>query len=232
MEVVSEILSGAPVHDSPEWRFWIEDILRQHQRTLNELTMPVFDDLRIEPTARNTGAKAPSFENYNMGAAGGYYLYSFDDAVAGSQKEIFFTMQMPHGWLYDGHIDIHVHWIGNVADASPVAAPYWGLEYTWKKIGSIFGAGNTIYTDGFNYTSGTDYDLNVTAWKHYISKFSEIEATVAGGDGMSSIMICRLFRFSSDALDTYNQVGNKCGLLYVDAHHVLDARGSREEYVK
>ena len=35
-------------------------------------------------------------------------------------------------------------------------------------------------------------------------------------DGLSSILIGRLFRNSSNVADTYNVSGNKCGLLYID----------------
>jgi hypothetical protein len=59
------------------------------------------EDLRIEPQARTTGVNVPTFEKWYDDAAGtsrGVYLYSFDDAIASSEKEIFFTMQMPHAW--------------------------------------------------------------------------------------------------------------------------------------
>ena len=43
-----------------------------------------WDDLRVEPVARTTGANAPKFEKWYDDAAGtsrGVYLYSFDDAA-------------------------------------------------------------------------------------------------------------------------------------------------------
>lgn len=47
-----------------------------------------WDDLRVEPVARTTGSNAPTFEVYFTDGTGsrGVWLYSFDDAAAGSQK--------------------------------------------------------------------------------------------------------------------------------------------------
>lgn len=193
-----------------------------------------WDDLRIEPVARNTGTNAPSFEQWaddnglgDTGTSRGVYLYSFDDALAASEKEIFFSMQMPHSWKGTS-IYLHVHWIGNLADTT--AAPRWGCEYNWKDIGRVFGATNTIYTDGSNYTEiGTDADI--VAGKHYISKFTTLVPGASAVD-MSSVLIGRIFRNSSNGADTYNVASNKCGLLYIDAHYEIDTMGSRSEYVK
>ena len=185
-----------------------------------------WDDLRVEPIARLTGANAPSFEKYYDDAAGtsrGVYLYSFDDAPAGSEKEIHFTMQMPHDWN-GGDVHIHVHWIGAVADTD--ATPRWGLEFIWKNIGQVFGDTIIIYAVG-----NEQGDTNIIANKHYITEF--IAQTPDGTqNGLSTILIGRLFRDSGNAADTYNSAGAKCGLLYIDAHYVKDAIGSYLEYQK
>lgn len=185
-----------------------------------------WDDLRVEPVARTTGSNAPTFEKWlddSGGTSRGVYLYSFDDANAGSEKEVHFTMQMPHGWN-GGDIHIHVHWIGAVADTT--AEPRWGLEYAWKEIGEVFGDTTIVY-------AATKYptDADVTAFKHYLTEFS---ATSPGStaDGLSSVLIGRLFRDSANAADTYNATGAKCGLLYIDAHYQLNSIGSTDELSK
>jgi hypothetical protein len=194
-------------------------------------TATAFEDLRIEPTARTSGTNAPTFEKWlddSAGTSRGVYLYSFDDAAANAEKEIFFTMQVPHNYKLGGAINIHVHWIGNNADTA--AAPRWGLEYAWKDIGEVFADTVIVYSDGSNYTaSGTD--ANVSALKHYISKFAAITPGTTE-DGMSSILIGRIFRNSSAAGDTYDVASNKCGLLYIDAHYEIDSFGSSSEYTK
>ena len=203
-----------------------------HQTMVGE-AMP-WEDLRIEPVTRTTGINAPVFEMWIQDAGGtsrGVYLYSFADVVVAAEKVVFFTMQLPHTWAQNS-IYLHVHWIGTPEDVtnSP-AAPLWGLEYTWANIGSVYPATQVVYTDvGVNYTeSGSD--ATVTLFKHYISKFSAI-APSASENGVSSVLIGRLWRFSSSASDTYNQAGNKCGLLYIDAHYQMNSLGSNEEYAK
>lgn len=183
-----------------------------------------FDDLRIEPVARNTGANAPTFEKWFDDLAGtsrGVYLYSFDDAALATEKELFFTMQMPHSWA-GNDIYLHVHWVpAATVNSSDVV---WGLEYVWKDIGETFGDSTTITS---SLTLVPD-DANITAGKHYISSFGAITPG-ASANGISSILIGRLFRNSSNGNDTYT---NKVGLLYVDAHYQIDTLGSTEEYTK
>jgi hypothetical protein len=189
-----------------------------------------WEDLRIEPSARTTGANAPTFEKWYDDSAGtsrGVYLYSFDDAAGGSEKEVFFTMQMPHAWD-GGSIAMHVHWVGAVDDTT--ADPRWGLEYAWKDIGEVFGDTTIVYSDGTHVTTA-GADANVTAGKHYITEFADL-APGSTADGLSSILIGRLFRDSANAADTYNAAGAKCGLLYIDAHYQLNSLGSDEEYTK
>jgi hypothetical protein len=191
-------------------------------------TAQPWDDLRIEPTARTTGSNSPTFEKWYDDAGGtsrGVYLYSFDDAVGGSEKEVFFNMQLPHSWNQDD-IAIHVHWVGAVADTT--SAPRWGLEYAWAEHGATYGDSTIVYSDGSNYTeAGTD--ANITQHKHYISKFTALSPTTSQ-DGVSSVLIGRLFRDSANAGDTYNAEGAKCGLLYIDAHYQLARLGSTDEY--
>lgn len=189
-----------------------------------------WEDLRIEPVARGTGVNNPAFEQYFTDGAGsrGVYLYSFTDAGAGNEKEIYFTMQMPHAWK-GTTIHIHVHWVGNNADAA--ANPRWGLEYTWTDIGSDFANTVPIYSTSEKVGAGGVADPDVTPGRHYLTELPDITPS-ATQDGLSSILIGRLFRDSADAGDTYNVAANKCGLLYIDAHYEVDALWSADEYSK
>lgn len=186
-----------------------------------------WDDLRVEPTVRAAaGAGVPSFEKYFDDIAGtskGVYLYSFtDEAVAGNEKEIFFTMQMPHSWKVGTDIIFHVHFVPSATvNSSDII---WGLEYTWKAIGEVFGDTVIVYSS----TTLMPDDANITVGKHYIAEFSDLTPG-STASGLSSILIGRLFRNSSAAGDTYT---NKVGLLYMDAHFQVDSFGSFDEYVK
>lgn len=189
-----------------------------------EGTAQPWEDVRIEPQARTTGANAPSFEKWYDDVAGtsrGVYLYSFDDATAGSEKEVFFTLQMPHNWN-SGDIHLHVHWIGAVADTT--ATPRWGLEYAWKEPGAAYGDTTIIYAVG-----NEQGDTDITAHKHYITEFAVLTPG-STADGLSSVMIGRLFRDSANGADTYNATGAKVGLLYIDAHYQIARIGSNDEY--
>ena len=199
-------------------------------------TAKPWEDVRIEPSVRSTsGVRIPAFEQWaddsglgDTGTSHGVYLYSFTDETTNNQKEIFFTLQLPHAW--DGVlVSLHVHWLGAVADTT--AAPIWGLEYAFKSIGQTFGATEAIiYTDGKNY-NGVGDDADIVAGKHYLSEFADITAG-ATNNGISAVLIGRLFRRSGDASDTYNAAGAKCGLLYVDAHIQMNSIGSTDEFAK
>lgn len=189
-------------------------------------TAKPWDDLRIEPTVRAAaGAGVPAFEKYFDDVAGtskGVYLYSFtDESVAGNEKEVFFTMQMPHAWD-GGPISMHVHFV----PASTVASSdiVWGLEYTWKDIGETFGDTTIVYSS----TTLNPDDANIIAGKHYIAEFADLTPGTTA-DGLSSILIGRLFRNSSSGSDTYT---DKVGLLYIDAHYQINSLGSTDEYTK
>jgi hypothetical protein len=179
-------------------------------------TATVWDDLRIEPTSRSSGAKAPTFANWK----GGLYLYDFDNAALASEKEIFFTVQLPHGWKEGSAVEPHVHWV-NKATGTAGHVVRWGLEYTKSVIGGTFGASTTVY--GTTIAGGGDITV---ADEHMLTDFASIDMT---GDTISTVLVCRLFRNSSNAADTYT---GTAGLLYIDWHVELDSMGSKTELAK
>lgn len=184
-----------------------------------------WDDLRIEPSVRQAaGTGVPTFEKWfddNVNTSRGVFLYSFTKENTANQKEIFFTMQMPHSWD-GGTFDIHVHW--TPAATENATEVIWGLEYCMKDIGEVFADTVIVYSSG---TLVPD-DANITQYKHYISSFAGITPG-ADANGLSMILIGRVFRRSGDTSDTYT---NKVGLLYIDAHYQLNSLGSTDEYIK
>lgn len=180
-------------------------------------TATVWDDLRIEPVVRSTGVKAPTFTSW----AGGLYLYDFDDAVVASEKEVFFTVQMPHGWKEGSAVEPHVHWLNKTAGTAGQVIR-WGLEYSKAKIGATF---STTTTTVYGTTIAGGGDITV-ANEHMLTDFASIDMT---GDTISTVLICRLFRNSSDAADTY---AGTAGLLYIDWHVEINSMGSKTELAK
>ena len=175
-----------------------------------------WDDLRIEPVVRGTGAKNPAFEVW----LNGVYLYSFDDATAGSEKEVWFQVQMPHSWKEGSTVEPHVHWTNKTAGTAGQVIR-WGIEYTKAAIGGTFGATTTIY--GTTIVGGGDITV---ANEHLLTDFAGVDMT---GDTLSTVIACRLFRNSSNAADTYT---GTAGLLYIDWHYEIDALGSKTELSK
>ena len=106
----------------------------------------------------------------------------------------------------------------------------WAVEYVWKNIGGVYGNTSTITTTGAKKNGAGTTDPDVTSNKHYTSAFAALTPTAGQQDGFSSILIGRLYRNSSSASDTYDVAGNKCGLLYIDAHYERNRLGTRQEY--
>jgi hypothetical protein len=130
-------------------------------------------------------------------------------------------MQMPHAWN-SWPIALHIH---RVPFASENAVDViWGLEYTWKDIWEIY----WDTTKDASSTTLVPNDANLVANKHYISMFANITPWTTA-DWLSSILIWRVYRNSSNVGDTYT---NKCWLLYIDAHYQINSIGSTDEYTK
>jgi hypothetical protein len=182
-----------------------------------------FDDLRVEPTVRLSSPKAPAYTNYLAGgSASGLYFYLFDNAVLATEKEVNFKLQMPHGKKLASAIHLHVHWVPT-STGSAGDKVRWGLEYTKANPNGVFGAvGAYIYAD----TPVTPPSTTPTIHTHYITEFADIDMT---GDALSTILLCRLFRNSSHADDTF---AGDVGLLYIDCHVEFDHLGSNEEYAQ
>lgn len=64
---------------------------------------------------------------------------------------------------------------------------------------------------------------------HRISSLTSGSGLDGTGKKISSILICRIWRNSSNAADTYT---DDAGLLSLDFHYQIDTVGSRAQYVK
>lgn len=182
-----------------------------------------WDDIRVPISAtKNGGSKDPGFEVFKRDTAGtsqGVFIYWFD---AAAEEELYFAVQMPHGWNRTA-ISPHVHWTPKTtADGTPAGQKVkWGLEYTWAEIGADYPVTQIITTDAH-----TPADADVVAGRHYLSAFPDIEPS-ASTDGISSMLICRIFRDATDATnDTYE---HDAGLLEIDFHYQMDQMGSKQE---
>jgi len=187
-----------------------------------------FDDIRVPTTSlAKGGVNDPQLELFKRNLAGtsqGVYIYYYSPSVI---EELFFAAQFPHSW--DGTaIYPHIHWTPKVnADGSPAAQKVvWGLEYSWANYGESFSVTETIY--------GSDHSPSeeLVAGKHYITRLGTPNYFITPSsiqNGLSSMLIGRVFRFATDSGDTYE---SDAGLLEIDFHISMDSLGSDEEYLK
>jgi hypothetical protein len=178
------------------------------------------EDLRVPMTSTKLGgSKDPGFSVFKTNGAGsqGIFIYWFDKSA---EEELYFAVQMPHSWKGTA-ITPHIHWIPKTNGALN-ATVEWGFEYSWSAIGGTFGNSNIIYTK--TTTSG---DTTLVADKHYMSNFADITLATPG---LSSMLICRVFRNATDGTDdTYD---DDAGVLEFDFHYEIDSLGSHTPTVK
>jgi hypothetical protein len=175
------------------------------------LTTAVWEDLR----APATEVRLPASGYYNPAEVeykGGIVLAFGDEAS--NEEEVSFLFQLPHSYKEGSDIYPHVHWVGEDNTSANVK---WGLEYSWANVGVAFPTTTTIYV----------IDANADTDVHNMASFAAITGT---GKTVSSMLICRLFRNSSSADDTYT--GKSAYLLEFDLHYQIDTLGSRTETAK
>lgn len=182
-----------------------------------EFTLPntQWDDLRVPISSTRVGTAAPpDFEMFRRNSGGtseGVYAYAFDKTT---EQELFFTVQIPHGYKLGTDLYPHVHYaIDNAAGGTVI----WGLEYTIANVNDAFPVTTTIYTTS---------DSPTVTYKHTIVSFT---APIDGSaiDSVSTMLLCRIFRDVSN--DTFN---DDVFLLELDFHIQLDQIGSDGIYTK
>ncbi|GGK42956.1 hypothetical protein GCM10007963_08760 [Lutibacter litoralis] len=140
----------------------------------------------------------------------------------GKSQDAVFTVQMPHGWKEGTAIYPHVHWTTGRAGSSTGPEDNrveWNLEYTWAKVGEAFSATSTN-TGSVVAAPNTG---TIAVKEHVITPLGPISGN---GKNLSSMLICRLYRSSTDTF------GGDAGLLEVDFHYQVDSDGSNQEYSK
>lgn len=186
----------------------------------------ILDDLRVPATTTKLGGtKDPGFSVFTTNGAGsqGVFLYWFDSGI---EEEVYCVVQLPHSYKLNTTIVPHVHWTPKItADGTPAnQVVRWGLEYVWADTGQSFG--NTVIVYGSTHTPA---DANVVAGKSYYTAFTTITPSASQGQGLSSMLICRVFRDATSPTDNYE---HDAGLLEFDMHFGLDTVGSRTETTK
>lgn len=149
-----------------------------------------WDDMQVGPGATQAaGAKIPSYSQFQTDGAGsaGVYAYIFPPAT---ERELFFSVQLPHSWIEQTEIEPHVHWSPNGTGAGNTV---WGLEYTMANVGEPFPTTTTIEA----ISAAPEVDK-----RHTIAGFEpDIDMT---GKLISVQIVGRIYRISGDVRDTFS----------------------------
>lgn len=175
-------------------------------------------DLRTPLLSSNAGGvNPPTLSLYRSGDGSfGVVCYSFN--ANNTEKELNFTVQMPHSYKIGSILKPHLH-LGVNTGSTISGTTKWGLEYTYANINGTFGP-TTVLTGTRALASPAD------RYKHLILSFGDINIPDLG---ISAIFICRLFRYTPLGGDTYyaDVFAFEC-----DFHYQEDTVGSRTDFIK
>jgi len=181
----------------------------------------------VYPDATNRGgSKAPiwggasgnAFKKNSAGTSQGVFLWMFS---ASTEQELYFTIQIPHSYKVGSTLFPHVHW--TTATGTPSGTNVvWAFEYSIIAIGGTFPNTSTISNNTVISPIGSPTGIG----QHLITSLGSISGT---GFGISTILVCRLYRSVTDSNDTF---GNEVGFLGFDIHYEKDTEGSRTEFTK
>lgn len=184
-------------------------------------TATTYDDLRVDGSrVQNSGVTAPSWAVF----VGGLYANIFENAKT---QNVYFSVQMPHAWKQGTDLGAHVHW-STKSTAPLTTTVVWTLEYQWVNIGDNFNLSANSTISGFTVLTNANInsDNTLAVGEHAITPVGTISGT---GKGLSSVLICRLYREGTVTNDTYS---GDAALLSVDFHYQIDSFGSSQEFVK
>jgi len=155
-------------------------------------------------------------------AIGRGYILSSIHPDTGQENELFFNVQIPHGYKVGTNLFPHVHWTTMTGTPNSTNARVtWSLEY------SVIAIGGTFSTTTTNTSSTIIASITPSGTsQHLITSLGPISGT---GLGISSIIICRLYRNATSPTDDFP---NTAGVLGFDIHYEQDTQGSRQEFVK
>ncbi len=174
-----------------------------------------WDDLRV---TLDKGSNSASLD-YLSGSTGPQIWYFRNN---GTEEAMSFTVQLPHGWKEGSTIYPHIHWIPKSTGSGNVE---WNFEYSWANYDPVTPQVFPAITTSTVISTGA-----FTAKTHNITALTSGNTGIDGaGKKISSILICRIWRNSSDANDTYNA---DAGVLFLDFHIQIDGYGSHQEYIK
>jgi hypothetical protein len=168
-----------------------------------------WDDIRIVGDSVGLGASAP--DKINL-IGSGLLIYGFDGGV--QLEQVYFSCQVSHDCELNPILYPHLHYCPTTTATGVIK---WNFQYSWADIDGTFSSPTTL--SGLCTASGEQ-------WKHKTCNFPNISGY---GSGLSSMLMCRLWRDPQDSQDTYT---DDVGFLEFDFHYRKNSIGSASELVK
>ncbi len=173
----------------------------------------MWDDIRVSTSGTRKGAAPPTLTTIRDDGSGSTGVFA-DLFSATAQKDLFFEVQIPHGFAQSSTMKPHLHWLTAGTNTGNVV---WQLEYTYADIGDAFPE-TTL--------SSVTAAASATPYAHQMTYFDDI---TPGSAGVSGMFICRLSRVGDDGDDTCTDASS---LLEFDFHYQFNRNGSRQEVVQ
>lgn len=194
----------------------------------------VWNDINVYPdvftATQSTGPSQTQWKKTAANNSQGVFLWSFSATV---EQEVYFQVQLPHGYKEGTTLYPHVHWTTFTVNPTGTVVD-WALEYTIMKMGGTFG--NTVMISG-----STPVVAPTAAGQHTVTALTPITSGITPNNlEISTVLVCRLFRNSivtaanstlhgGTDIDTYS---GGAGLLGFDIHYESDFPGSRDQTTK
>jgi len=171
----------APNNVTPGYYFWNGTVWIKFNA--GNTALDIEDDLRVP---LDKGSASASLEYFAGSTGPQIWVFRNNEGV----EAMSFTLQLPHNWKDGTTISPHIHWVPR---ATGIGNVQWNLDYTWANLNTgIFSAVTTIS----GIATGP-----FTTNQHLLADIGTgIDGT---GKTYSSVLICRIWRNSSLAGDTY-----------------------------
>lgn len=168
-------------------------------------------DMTISALSLAGGVQAPSIR----AVLGGIGSLAFNFNVANDIA--YGVIQMPHGWIYDDSIEVHIHcFIETTPSAGDTVVI--DFEYTFVDIDEVIPTTDTIQVE-----------IPVAAWTAKQHKMIQIGWLQGADKTMSANIPFRIERRRDLDSDTYDAANNWFHLMDLDVHYRVDKFGSNEE---
>jgi hypothetical protein len=161
----------------------------------------VIDDMR---TPLDKGTNSAQLGSLTGVSGPEIWFFRYGEGI----EAMSFTVQLPHNWKVGSVIHPHIHWVPRISGSGNVK---WNLDYSWVNLNESAPETVPAITTTSAVVNGP-FTMN----KHILTPLTTNDVGISGtGKTVSSILICRIWRNTSDGIDTFQ---GDAGGLSVDFH--------------